>query len=679
MFCPKCGNILPDNSLFCDRCGSSLKQESVQMQQNAQTPTQASFAGSTSTKAKSWLANLNLSTYQKANAIISLCAAIMLMICIDGSLYMWLYLASAVEVLILTVKKFDFRHILSALVPSTFLFSFIITDFVTIAVGQRLQAINVIMQIILAAAVVILWLLCVHPKYKENNKTTAVLMMIVLISLAIIAVFLLISFFINLRYIRWNFRIPFGNLGNSVALVSYVLFLLNEGKTIKWIKEALNTPTVQKQYIYQREQITPDYAPYQPPINSMDDSLVCPACGIHLPEGSLFCDNCGYSLKRTNPVIENDSMDDDRFEQDEHVDVSDTVICPTCGSEVDGDSTFCEYCGAAISFPESIPTVNETSSSNQYNAETAVDTDVENDEELSTAEDYADERNSDTFCEEVVCPNCGNIMPESSEYCERCGEHIALQNSDHNTAESNDAEPETQPYSYAQSPQNQPLETERSYEPAPYPQSVYFEPKPPVNIEQTRPIADERLGFLNQNEILVDEKLSVFKFANSFRVYDLDGNNIGAIQQVDISGGAKAARVLMGKRAKGLQQFHYKILDVNGNQLAAVHRDGGAFAKIRIVDSNENTVGYLGRGKVFSPVDELLCNFKSDWKGWNLTLTDQAGNPIGKVQKKWNGISKEIFTTADKYYISVDPSITGNTRIAIFGMAIVYDILLHEI
>ena len=666
MFCHKCGSSLPDDSSFCDKCGCSLIHESIKTSQNTRSNgTSNSKATGTSPKAKSWLERLNLSSYQKVNAIISLCSTIMLLICIDGSIYLWLYLLAAAGVLVLTVKKFDYRHILSAIVPSTVLFSFIITDFVTVAARQRLQAINIIMQIILTGAVVILWLLCVHPKFKEKNKTTAVLMMIAMICLSVIAIFFLISFFINLRYIGWNFRVPFGNIGNSAVMVSYVLFLADEGKTIQWIKEALQTPTVQQRTHYQSNPVTPNYVPYKTTMErDIDDSVICAACGTRLPKESLFCDNCGSSLQSVSSVIEKDStvVDEEPEQEDDILDTNDTVICPICGSEVDGDSTFCEYCGATISFPKNIALADEA-----------------NDEESFTFDDNAGEKDSDIDREEVVCPKCGNVMPEPSEYCDRCGERIVFESFGEDIiANTNDVDSETQSYSFPQSSQNRPFETESSNEPAPQIQNAYSYTESPVIPKQTQTIADERLGFLNQNEILVDEKLSVFKFANAYRVYDLNGNNIGTVEQINISGGAKAARVLLGKGTKSLQQFHYKILDIDGRQLAAVHRDGGAFSQIRIVDPSEKSIGYLSRGNVYSPDNNLLCSFRSDWKGWNLTLTDPTGASIGEVKKKWNGVGKELFTSADKYYVSVNPSVTGDARIAIFGMAIIYDIILHE-
>lgn len=194
-----------------------------------------------------------------------------------------------------------------------------------------------------------------------------------------------------------------------------------------------------------------------------------------MPKGSVFCDNCGSLLQRAGSVIEKASMvvDDQPEQESLALDSNDTVICPTCGREVDGDSTFCEYCGAAVSFPK----------------------------------DNADERSQDIHIEEVVCPKCGNVMPEDSEYCDRCGEHIAVINPyDESSAKTNEAVSEAQRCPSAQIPQEQPLETDRSFEAAQQTRDIYSNSEFPAIHEQAQPKTDERLGFLNQNEILIDEK-----------------------------------------------------------------------------------------------------------------------------------------------------------------------------
>ena len=189
---------------------------------------------------------------------------------------------------------------------------------------------------------------------------------------------------------------------------------------------------------------------------------------------------------------------------------------------------------------------------------------------------------------------------------------------------------------------------------------------------------DSYLKFMALSEVIIDEKVSAFRFTNSYKVYDVHGDIVGAIQQQNVSGGAKAARVLLGSSTKAFQKFHYSILDAEGNRLASVTRDGGGFSTIAISDKNNRKCGTFARGKVTDSNNNLICKVKNDLKLWSLTIIDANGFPVATVKKKWNGAAKEFFTTADKYLISVNPAVRGEKRLAIFATALIYDILVHE-
>ena len=88
------------------------------------------------------------------------------------------------------------------------------------------------------------------------------------------------------------------------------------------------------------------------------------------------------------------------------------------------------------------------------------------------------------------------------------------------------------------------------------------------------------------NEFVVDEKVSAFRFANSYKVYDTNGNLVGAVVQDSVSGGAKAARMLMGGNMKNFQKFRLNILSADGSRLGAIYRDGGALANVIVESGN---------------------------------------------------------------------------------------------
>jgi uncharacterized protein YxjI len=51
---------------------------------------------------------------------------------------------------------------------------------------------------------------------------------------------------------------------------------------------------------------------------------------------------------------------------------------------------------------------------------------------------------------------------------------------------------------------------------------------------------------------------------------------------------------------------------------------------------------------------------------------------MGTADKKWNGAAKEIFTTADKYHVSINRDISGIHRVVIVSVAIVVDMVMKE-
>ena len=198
-------------------------------------------------------------------------------------------------------------------------------------------------------------------------------------------------------------------------------------------------------------------------------------------------------------------------------------------------------------------------------------------------------------------------------------------------------------------------------------------------------------NFFSFDDYLIDEKMSVLKFTNAYRVFNGKGEDIGAVQQEKISGGAKAARLLLGRQVKGLQAFKLDILDANGSVVAAISRGGagGGLKGMRVItiyDGSGKQIGTLEfPGFSWTPKMEILDvnrnligRIAGDWRGWNFTITDTKDNVIGNVNKKWNGLMKEAFTSADKYRVSISPHTTGTNRVAILAAAITLDMVLHE-
>ncbi|MDR1506654.1 MAG: hypothetical protein LBI67_06080 [Treponema sp.] len=189
--------------------------------------------------------------------------------------------------------------------------------------------------------------------------------------------------------------------------------------------------------------------------------------------------------------------------------------------------------------------------------------------------------------------------------------------------------------------------------------------------------------FFKNNDYFIDEKVQFLKFTNTYKVYDGSGSRIGVIEE-SMPAGLKLLSFLL---SKAFMPFTLHIKDVEENVLATIKRGWTFFmSKISIHDSVGNEIARIKqRFKMFKPTfhimdlnDTPIAAISGDWKAWNFTITETGDRQIGTITKKWNGILKEAFTTADKYIVSVNPETEGIKRIATVATAITIDMVLKE-
>lgn len=205
----------------------------------------------------------------------------------------------------------------------------------------------------------------------------------------------------------------------------------------------------------------------------------------------------------------------------------------------------------------------------------------------------------------------------------------------------------------------------------------------PVSVTQPEDLMD-------YTEYIIDEKVSAFKFANAYKIYDTAGNIIGGIQQVNISGGAKAARLLMGSSMKAAQGFQFNILDNDGRVLTSIKRGGmgGGMAALRtvsIMDGSGNLIGYLKMVPGLKPhmnitdaSENIFCSIDGDTMGRNFVVKDMSGKQIGEINKKFAGVARTVFTTADRYRVALYGTFSDVQKDIVTTATIAVDMIMHE-
>ena len=189
---------------------------------------------------------------------------------------------------------------------------------------------------------------------------------------------------------------------------------------------------------------------------------------------------------------------------------------------------------------------------------------------------------------------------------------------------------------------------------------------------------------LQNNDFLIDEKVGMFKFENQYKIFNDEGHQLGRVQQ-RMSLGQKFLRMIISPAAL---PFKIEIYDEKDSMILKVSR-GWTFwmSKITIEDAQGMVLGYVKQKfKLFTPKFEvldsqnmLLAELKGDWKARDFQLKNSQGQTLATINKKWNGAMKEIFTTADKYKVSIDGTLVNDTlKKIVLSSAITIDMVLKE-
>ena len=191
---------------------------------------------------------------------------------------------------------------------------------------------------------------------------------------------------------------------------------------------------------------------------------------------------------------------------------------------------------------------------------------------------------------------------------------------------------------------------------------------------------------LNRNLYLVKEHVGMFKAANNFDIYDpATGEQILQCREERIGILTKMLRFTDYKR---MTPFHVEIRTPDGQTLIHVRRGISIFlSKVDVLDENEQRLGgfkqkFFSIGGAFSVLganDEPLCDLKGKWTGWNFRF--MAGeNELAHVSKKWSGMGKEFFTSADNYALEISEQVPPDNpvRQLILAAVMCIDMVLKE-
>jgi uncharacterized protein YxjI len=192
---------------------------------------------------------------------------------------------------------------------------------------------------------------------------------------------------------------------------------------------------------------------------------------------------------------------------------------------------------------------------------------------------------------------------------------------------------------------------------------------------------------LNRNLFLVKEHAGLFKAANNFDIYDPETKE--QILQCREDRLGFFTKMLRFTDYKRMTPFDIEVRTPSGESVIQVRRGVSIFlSNVDVLDgASGSRIGgfkqkFFSIGGAFSVLDSSgnpVCQLKGKWTGWDFRF--MAGNhELAHVSKKWAGISKEMFTSADNYVLSISEHVPPDSQIRqlILAAVLCIDMVLKE-
>ncbi|MDA3838445.1 MAG: phospholipid scramblase-related protein [Candidatus Delongbacteria bacterium] len=193
-------------------------------------------------------------------------------------------------------------------------------------------------------------------------------------------------------------------------------------------------------------------------------------------------------------------------------------------------------------------------------------------------------------------------------------------------------------------------------------------------------------SILERNLFFVKEHLGILKAANNYDI--VDPNNKEMIMTCREEKLGFITKMLRFTDYKRMTPFEIEIKTASGEKVLTVKRGVSFFlSKVQVFDENEELVGIFkqklfsigGKFDVLDANENFLCTLKGKWTSWDFKFMKDEME-FAHVSKKWAGLGKELFTSADNYMLDINENVQPDNpiRLLILAAVMCIDMVLKE-
>jgi uncharacterized protein YxjI len=185
--------------------------------------------------------------------------------------------------------------------------------------------------------------------------------------------------------------------------------------------------------------------------------------------------------------------------------------------------------------------------------------------------------------------------------------------------------------------------------------------------------------------LVVNQKAKLIELNNQYSVFNKDGQQIAAVNQVGQSAMKKALRLVAS-----VDQFlthKLEITDAQGRVVLRLTRPAKIMKSTVIVsDGNDQEIGRIVQDNMIGKIHFSLQagghtygSIKAEnWRAWNFRIEDHTGAEIARITKTFEGVAKTLFTTADNYVVQIHAQIPQPLNALVVASALSVDTALKQ-
>lgn len=110
-------------------------------------------------------------------------------------------------------------------------------------------------------------------------------------------------------------------------------------------------------------------------------------------------------------------------------------------------------------------------------------------------------------------------------------------------------------------------------------------------------------------------------------------------------------------------------------------------SRLSVRTGDRRRVGEIVQDNVFGKIRFTLTDADGrrlgqiraeNWRAWDFAIVNRDGRKVATIDKRFVGVLKAVFTTADTYVVHIDPTLDGDLRLLVIAAAAAVDTALKQ-